>query len=131
MSNPAATTFNASKEAAKLGEELQNFKKGMLDNLQSLENQSEAYQKALIKLQVEITDKQSKHQELTSQITELEVEIDRLKKDNARLRELRDEHMQDLDRAIGFLSRKRRMVSLSRESPESPTHNQDDQQEWW
>lgn len=121
MSNQTSHDFT--EEVIQLGECQRDIKELMLKKLDELEKLSEKVQKALIRLEDEKMDQRVEIQELNAQITDLKAEIDLLKADNAQLRQLRLEHIQDLDKVVHFLNKRRRLVTYTLDSPLSPTHD--------
>ena len=102
--------------------------------LKSFEEQDELgnkLQKTLIQLEDHKIDQQKTIQQLTNRVAELQSEVERLRADNGRLEQLRIEHHQDLDNAVKMLTKRRRIVSFTLSSPQSPPREQDGQQEWW
>lgn len=105
------------------------FKESMIKRLEEMDKQSERIQGLLIRLEDEKLDKQVQIQEMERQIDGLREENDRLKQENARLQQLRLDHIRDLDKAVNYLDKRRRLAAYTLNSPLSPTHDANDQEE--
>lgn len=100
----------------------------MLKNFNDLEKQTNKVQKQLIELQDENSELRFQISDQNVYVKDLQTEIDSLRAEIARLNQVRLEHIQDLDQAVSYLTKRRRLVAYALDSPLSPTYEPSDQQ---